>query len=422
MINLSKSSVASRKKKRNLKNPPSKATRIVWAEISSTSPRTKERRNKRLRGDVWILILTVILAGFGVVAIYSASRYVAKTQYDDEWYFVKKQLIGFVLGLAVMLFCSKLNPQCLRGKKVRWIALILPVALLISVFIPGVGKTNYGATRWIGIGGITLQPSELAKYGFVIFSAAYMAENMGRIRTFKGVLPVLIAGGVVCGLIILEPNMSVTMCVGLLMLSMLFLGGMKIKHFMIIFIPVLLVVPIMIIAEPYRMSRLSAFLNPWENPRGEGYQLIQSLYALGNGGWFGTGLFRSRQKYRFLPFAESDFILSIIGEEFGFFGIIVLFGCSFFLVYRGIRIASRTENFFSMLLSSGITMVYGIQTVLNALVVSGSIPPTGLPLPLISAGNTSLIVTMASMGILYAVSVQNETKTQSGGLFSYNKT
>lgn len=364
----------------------------------------------------------MVLAAFGVVAIYSASRYVAKTQYNDEWYFVKKQLIGFALGLAVMLFCSRLNPQRLRGKKLRWIALIFPVLLLALVFVPGVGKTNYGATRWIGVGGITLQPSELAKYGFVIFSAAYMADDMGRVRTFKGALPVLIAGGVVCGLIILEPNMSVTMCVGLLMLSMLFLGGMKIKNFLVIFIPVLLVVPIMIIAEPYRMSRLSAFLNPWENPRGEGYQLIQSLYALGNGGWFGTGLFRSRQKYRFLPFAESDFILSIIGEEFGFFGIIILFSCSFFLVYRGIRIASRTEDFFSMLLSSGITMVYGIQTVLNALVVSGSIPPTGLPLPLISAGNTSLIVTMASMGILYAVSVQNETKTQSRGLFSYNKT
>lgn len=385
------------------------------------SSRTRERKNRRPRGDIWILILTVVLAVFGVVAIYSASRYVAKTQYD-EWYFVKKQLIGLALGLAVMIFCSRLNPQCLRGKKIRWIVLILPVLLLALVFVPGLGKTNYGATRWIGIGGVTLQPSELAKYGFVIFSAAYMAEDMGRVRTFKGVLPVLVAGGVVCGLIILEPNMSVTMCVGLLMLSMLFLGGMKMKHFLVIFIPVLLVVPIMIIAEPYRMSRLSAFLNPWENPRGEGYQLIQSLYALGNGGWFGTGLFHSRQKYRFLPFAESDFILSIIGEEFGFFGIIILFFCSFFLVYRGIRIASRTEDFFSMLLSAGITMVYGIQTVLNALVVSGSIPPTGLPLPLISAGNTSLIVTMASMGILYAVSVQNETKTQSRGLFSYNKT
>lgn len=357
-----------------------------------------------------------------MVAIYSASRYVAQTQYGDEWYFVKKQLIGFALGIVAMFFCGRLNPQILRKKKLCRIIYISSVVLLGLVFVPGLGKTNYGATRWIAIGGVTLQPSEIAKYGFVIFSAAYMAEDMGRMRTFKGVLPVLLSGGLICVLIIVEPNMSVTMCVGCLMLAMLFLGGMKIKHFMLIFIPVLLVVPIMIIAEPYRMSRLSAFLDPWENPRGEGYQLIQSLYALGNGGWFGTGLFRSRQKYRFLPFAESDFILSIIGEELGFFGILILFACCFFLIYRGIRIASETEDFFSMLLASGITMVYGIQTVINALVVSGSIPPTGLPLPLISSGNTSLIITMASMGILYAISAQSKKKTQSRGLFSYNKT
>ena len=308
-----------------------------------------------------------------------------------------------------MLFCARLKPEKLKGKKVRWFAIILPVILLLLVFVPGLGKTNYGATRWIGVGGVTIQPSELAKYGFVIFSAAYMSENMGKMRTLKGVLPVLGVGGVICVLIIIEPNMSVTMCVGLLMLAMLFLGGMQIKHFLWIFIPALLAVPILIIAEPYRLSRLSAFLDPWENPRGEGYQLIQSLYALGNGGWFGTGLFKSRQKYRFLPFAESDFILSIIGEELGFFGIFVLFAVSTLLILRGIRVAARAEDFFSMLLASGITLVYGIQTVINALVVSGSIPPTGLPLPLISSGNTSLIITMASMGILYSVSARNES-------------
>ncbi len=303
-----------------------------------------------------------------------------------------------------MFFCGRINVQKLRSKKVRWIAFCVPVILLVLVFVPGLGKTNYGATRWIGVGGVTIQPSELAKYGFVLFAAAYMADDMGRMRTLKGILPVLAAGGLICILIIIEPNMSVTMCVGVLMLSMLFLGGMQIKHFLWIFIPALLAVPIMIIAEPYRLSRLSAFLDPWENPRGEGYQLIQSLYALGNGGWFGTGLFKSRQKYRFLPFAESDFILSIIGEELGFVGIFVLFAISALLIFRGIRVAMRAEDFFSMLLAAGVTLVYGIQTVINALVVSGSIPPTGLPLPLISSGNTSLIITMASMGILYAIS------------------
>ena len=362
------------------------------------------KRNKK--GEPAILILTILLSAFGVIAIYSASNYVAKTQYGDAWYFVKKQLLGFGLGLVAMWFCARLNPEKLKGKKVRWVAVIIPVILLGLVFVPGLGKTNYGATRWIGVGGFTIQPSELAKYGFVIFAAAYMSENLGKMRTIKGVLPVLAVGGVICVLIIIEPNMSVTMCVGLLMLAMLFLGGMKIKHFLFIFIPALLAVPVMIIAEPYRLSRLSAFLDPWENPRGEGYQLIQSLYALGNGGWFGTGLFKSRQKYRFLPFAESDFILSVIGEELGFVGIFVLFATSALLIFYGIRVASRAENFFLMLLSAGITLVYGIQTAINALVVSGSIPPTGLPLPLISSGNTSLIITMASMGLLYSISKQ----------------
>lgn len=308
-----------------------------------------------------------------------------------------------------MFVCARFDYKKLKGKKIRLVALILPMVLLALVFVPGVGKSNYGATRWIGVGGFTLQPSELAKYGFVIFAAAYMSEHMGELRTFKGVLPVLMAGGAICLLIIIEPNMSVTMCVGLLMLAMLFLGGMKMKHFLVIFIPALLVVPILIIIEPYRLSRLSAFLDPWESPRGEGYQLIQSLYALGNGGWFGTGLFKSRQKYRFLPFAESDFILSIIGEELGFIGVATLFFISFFLMFRGIKAAKEADDFFSMLLAGGITLVYGIQTVINALVVSGSIPPTGLPLPLISSGNTSLIITMAFMGVLYSVSARGRT-------------
>lgn len=372
------------------------------------------RKWNKPRGNISILLVTIFLSAFGIIAIYSASGYVAKTQYGDEWYFVKKQLIGFVLGLVAMFVCARMDYRKLQGKKIRWVALLVPILLLALVFVPGIGKTNYGATRWIGIGSFTIQPSELAKYGLVIFASAYMSENMGKLRTFVGVLPILLAGGVICVLILLEPNMSVTMCVGLLMLAMLFLGGMQIKHFLLLLIPVLLVIPILIIAEPYRLSRLSAFLDPWENPRGEGYQLIQSLYALGNGGWFGTGLFRSRQKYRFLPFAESDFILSIIGEELGFVGIALLFGVCFFLIYRGIKIASMAKDFFSFLLAMGIVLVYGIQTLFNALVVSGSIPPTGLPLPLISSGNTSLIITMASMGVLYAISAEGKSHKRIG--------
>lgn len=344
--------------------------------------------------------------------VYSASSYTALTQYGDSFYFMKKQLIGFVLGAVLMIAAGLFDYRKL--KKIRYVALFLPMALLALVFVPGVGKSNYGATRWIGIGGVTIQPSELAKYGFVIFASAYMSDHMDSVRTIKGLLPVLAAGGGICILIILEPNMSVTMCVGFLMLAMIFLGGAKTKYFLFILIPVLVAVPVLILAEPYRLLRLSAFIDPWASPKDEGYQLIQSLYALGNGGWFGTGLFRSRQKYRFLPFAESDFILSIIGEEFGFAGICVLFVLCALLIRKGIKTAAEADDFFSFLLASGITLVYGIQTVINALVVSGTIPPTGLPLPLISSGNTSLIVTMGSMGILYAVSCRNAEAKRGG--------
>ena len=366
----------------------------------------KGKKRNKLRGDLSILIVTAVIAAFGVVAVYSASNYNAQVQFGDAFYYVKKQLLGFVLGIPAMLFLGRMDCSILRGKRLRWVFLVLPIVLLAMVFIPGVGRTNYGATRWIGIGPITIQPSELAKYGFVVFASAYAADNMEKVRSLKGGLPILLGGGVICLLILIEPNMSVTMCVGFVMLCMLFAAGLKIKYFLLIFFPLLLAVPVLIIAEPYRLLRLSAFLDPWASSKEEGFQLIQSLYALGNGGWFGTGLFRSRQKYRFLPFSESDFILAVIGEELGFVGVFLLFSVSAFLIWRGVRAATRADDFFSFLLATGVTAVYAVQTILNALVVSGAIPPTGLPLPLISSGNTSLIITMASMGVLYSVSAQ----------------
>ena len=342
--------------------------------------------------------------------VYSASFYTAKTQYGDGFFFAKKQLIGFVIGTVAMFSVGKIDLKRLKGKAFRYTVYLCSLVLLAFVFVPGLGVSNYGATRWIGIGGVTVQPSEFAKYAFVLFSAGYMSENMEKMRTFLGVMPVLFSGGAVCLLIMLEPNMSVTMCVGAVMLGMVFLGGAKMKTFFVIGLPILVAVPVLILIEPYRLLRLSAFLDPWASPKNEGYQLIQSLYALGNGGWFGRGLFRSRQKYRFLPFAESDFILSVIGEEFGFTGVAVLFSISFFLIYKGIKTAARAEDFYSYLLACGITLIYGVQTLINALVVSGSIPPTGLPLPLVSSGNTSLVVTMTSMGLLYRISKGNKEK------------
>ena len=357
---------------------------------------------KREWGVVALPILVVLVAAFGVLMVYSASYYAAEKQFGDAFYFMKKQLVGFILGVVAMLAAGFFPYRSL--KKLKWPALIVSLALLAAVFIPGLGVENYGATRWIGLGSITIQPSEIAKFGFIIFAAAYASENPERMKKFTGMLPVLAAGGGICLLIIAEPNMSVTMVVGILMVAMLFLSGVKIRHFLIILLPIALAVPVLIVMEPYRLQRLYAFLDPWSSPQGEGYQLIQSLYALGNGSWLGTGLINSMQKYRYLPFAESDFILAVIGEEFGYIGIILLFLVFGAIIFCGIRTAARCKDMFGFLTASGITAVYAIQVVINALVVSGSIPPTGLPLPLVSSGNTSLIITMAAMGVLYNIS------------------
>ncbi len=354
------------------------------------------------RGDLLFLFAVVLLAALGLVFVYSASSYNAEVQYGDKFFFFKKQLVGFVIGLVCMVAVSFLPYEKLQKAGIP--ALILSLVLLALVFVPGLGKSNYGATRWIGFGSFTIQPSEIAKYGFVMFTAAYFSKDPARMRSLKGVLPVLLAGISVCVLIMLEPNMSVTMCVGAIMIGMVFLSGASWKTLLCICIPVLIAVPALIIAEPYRLKRLSAYLDPWASPRGEGYQLIQSLYALGNGGFFGVGLFRSRQKYRFLPFAESDFILSVIAEETGFLGVLLLFALIGFVVWRGFRIARGCKDLYGYMLVSGITLAFAVQSALNALVVSGTIPPTGLPLPLISAGNTSLIVTMTGMGIVYGAS------------------
>lgn len=361
---------------------------------------------KRRGGDIYLLGAVVLLSLIGCVFIYSASSYSAEATYGDAFYFVKKQAIGIALGIVAMLFTANFPYEKL--KKFSWFFAIAAVILLALVFVPFLGVENYGAKRWIGIGSLTIQPSEIAKFSFILFTASYIGKDPRRTRSFKGILPVLGYGAVLCVLIILEPNMSITACMGMLMIAMLFAGGMKIGHFACIAVPALAVGVGLIFAEPYRLSRLSAFLNPWASPKGEGYQLIQSLYALGSGGWFGVGLFHSRQKYAFLPFSESDFILSVIGEETGFIGLLAFFALLGFIVYRGIKIAAGTKNVFAYLLALGITFIFGIQVLVNALVVTGCIPPTGLPLPLVSSGNTSIIIFMAEFGVLYNISKERD--------------
>lgn len=366
-------------------------------------------KRKLFGGDNILLLAVVTLSVFGVVAVYSASSYVAGADYGNPFYYALKQLIGLAIGLIAFIITA--NIDYLKIRKIAVYLLIAGLILLALVFFPPVSVEVYGAKRWINLGFFTLQPSEIAKFCLVLFISAYFSAKPERANKFTGVLIPLLSGGATCLLIIIEPNMSVTVCVGAVTLFMLFIAGVKKRYLLTILIPVVLAIPLLIVIEPYRLKRLSAFLNPWESPKGEGYQLLQSLYGLGSGGLFGVGLFNSRQKFRFLPFSESDFILSVVGEELGFIGTTLAFLLMLTVIIRGIKIASAAKDYFGYLLSMGITAVYAVQVAVNALVVTGSIPPTGLPLPLVSAGNTSIIAFLAAFGILYNVS-----KTQTGFL------
>ena len=355
---------------------------------------------------VSVFVLVLFLVAFGCLMVYSASFYSASIRFDNEYFFLFKQLLGVALGIFAMIFFTFFDYHLL--KKFRYIILAVSVVLLILVFVPGFGVQSYGANRWVNILGISIQPSEITKFALILFLASYLSENHEKIKTFKGLLPALIVAGVLCVLVIIEPSMSVTMCLAFLTFFMLIIGGINKKHTLLFTGLAGLCVPLLIISEPYRLKRLFAFLVPWVSPQGEGFQLIQSLYSLGNGGWFGVGLFESRQKYLFLPFAESDFIFSIIGEEFGLVGCLALIAVFGVLVYFLIKIGLNAKDRFGCLLSCGVGILIAVQTLLNVAVVTGSIPPTGLPLPFISSGGTSVAVFMAGVGVCLNVHIQSK--------------
>ncbi len=292
-----------------------KANNKIWTSIFE-----KEKSQKRIfsKREVAVIFLVLGLALFGCLMVFSASSYSAAYHYGNKFFFLFKQLFGVALGIAAMFFFAFVDYHILQ--KFRWWVLGASVILLVLVFVPGFGVQSYGANRWVNFFGISVQPSEIAKFALVLFLACYLSQKHDSIKTFKGLLPPLAIAGLLCLLVIIEPSMSVTMCLGLVTFFMLIVGGMSKKHALLFSCAGACAVPVLILSEPYRMKRLFAFLDPWATPQGEGFQLIQSLYGLGNGGWFGVGLFQSRQKYLFLPFAESDFIFSIIGEDSALLG------------------------------------------------------------------------------------------------------
>ncbi len=356
-----------------------------------------------LRSRHSLFFAYISLSVIGLVMIYSASYYSASLQFGDEFYYVKKQAVALIAGIVLFIFGTFLRQDFIY--KFRYVILAVSLVLLALVFVPGLGVDAYGATRWLNLGFMTIQPSEFSKFGLMLFLASELKDRPP--YKLKNLVVPILATLAICALIILEPNMSITMTVVISAFLLMFAGGLRAKYIVSVIAVIAVALPVMILAEPYRIQRLIAYVDPWANPKTEGYQLIQSYYALGNGGLFGTGLFNSRQKYLFLPFAESDFIFSIIGEELGFVGSAFILTIYFMLVYYGIKIAKNAPDRHSSLISFGVVAVIAVQTLLNVAVVSGTIPPTGVPLPLISAGGSSLMAFSFALGIVYGIDKRN---------------
>ncbi len=335
--------------------------------------------------------------------IYSASSIWATFKYNDAFKYVRQQTIFFFLGIVVMLFVSKINLQFLK-KKANLI-LIICFLLLILVLIPGIGTVRNGSRSWFGIGGLGIQPSEFAKIGLIIFVSKYLAHNQKNMRDVKkGALPIFIIIGLFFLLIMLEPDFGTAMVMVLTLIALIFASGLKISFFIKLGILGLLGIIGLIIAAPYRMARIISFLNPWSDPLGSGYQIIQSLYAIGPGGLLGQGFLNSRQKHFYLPEPQTDFIFSIISEEFGFLGVLIVCGFFCFIFYRMLMIALKSNDLFQKYLAFGLAFGIFIQAALNLAVVVGLIPVTGVTLPFFSYGGSSLLISMISIGLVLNVS------------------
>lgn len=352
----------------------------------------------------YILVLSVIaLATFGVIMVYSSSYIWAEYKFNDPFKYVKNQGLFLIVGIIFMFIIGKINYNIYHKYSNK--LLILTVILLILVLIPGIGSVRNGSRSWFGIGSFGIQPSELAKISLIIFTAKYLTLNRKELRSIKsGVLPIFLVCLFIFGLIMLQPDFGTGVIIVMTIVGMLFVGGVNFNFFIRLGILGLCGISGLIIAAPYRLKRILSFLNPWSDPLGSGFQIIQSLYAIGPGGLFGFGFLNSRQKHFYLPEPQTDFIFSIISEEFGFMGIVIVSTLFLIIIIRGINIAIKCKDLFGKLLCFGIIFGLSFQTLLNLMVVTGLIPVTGVTLPFLSYGGSSLLITLASMGIVLNIS------------------
>jgi cell division protein FtsW len=358
---------------------------------------------RKLRPDAWLFGIALALVSLGVVMVYSASAIIAADRFHDPFFFLKKQLFWAVLGMAGLWTAMRLDYRLLE----RLVAplLVLSVALLVLTLVPPFGQSINGTRRWLRLGPLSFQPVELAKFALVVYLAAFFRRREARLQSFcHGLLPVLIVAGGMAGLTILQPDLGNSLALVLLALALAYLAGARVMHMAAVAAAALPVLALLIALKPYRWRRMVAFMAPWDDPQGAGFQIIQSFLALGSGGWAGRGLGESRQKLFYLPEPYTDFILAIIGEELGLVGAVAVVTLFAVLAWRGLRIGAHAPDPFGAYLALGLTLMIATQTLVNIGVVTGTLPTKGLPLPFISFGGSALLMTLFSTGVLLNIS------------------
>jgi len=356
--------------------------------------------------DFLLLFLTLGMVGFGIVMIFSASFTISYWNMGNRWFFTQRQIQWAGIGFIAMSVAMNI-PFRIYKEKVVYIFLG-SIAILLLVFFPGIGQYRNGAHSWIGFGSLTVQPSEFTKIGLILYLAALMSKKGNKMKNFKqGLLPPLIISLFVFALIALQPDYGTGIILLLTAGVMIIVAGAKLKHIAYLALVGGGLLVLLIFSASYRASRFTSFMDPWKDPWGSGYHLIQSLIALGNGGIFGTGFGKGIQKFFYLPYPQSDFIFSVMGEELGLVGVTLFILVYLILLWRALFVSLRSKDSFGALVGVGIVTLLGLQAFINIGGVTGAIPITGVPLPFISAGGSALIMAMISMGIMLSLSREN---------------
>ncbi len=360
--------------------------------------------------DLTFFIILLVILTIGLVMLFSASYVFAYTYYKSNYYFISKQALYAVFGLGMMYFVSKIDYHFIRKFAIPFYILMVGILVLLLALPPMLSGTS--VKRWFVLGPINFQPSELAKFAVILLLAHLIAANQKLMKTFKfGVLFLGLIIGVVCVLVVLEPHLSATVLIFLIGAVMIVVGGIKLRYlFIALGVAAAGVIALLSGVIKYAQDRVTFWLDPWSAPVGEGYQTIQSLLSIGSGGFWGRGLGQSRQKYLWVPEPHNDFIFAIVCEELGFIGAMIIIILFCLLMWRGFVIAMKAPDKFGSLLALGLTFQVGLQMALNVLVVTNTIPNTGISLPFFSYGGTSLLILLFEMGIILGISRSSNTK------------